>query len=115
MFGGFERKGKWVVPPSLKAVCVFGGGQLDLTQAQLTSQETVITVFCMFGGLEVIVPEGVVVRNGVVAIFGGHTSPESVAREGAPVIRLEGAVLFGGVDTHRPKPPKRDKKRSIER
>jgi Domain of unknown function (DUF1707)/Cell wall-active antibiotics response 4TMS YvqF len=103
VFGGFERRGRWVVPALLKAVCVFGGGELDFTQAQLTSQETVIKVRCVFGGLDITVPEGVLVRSSLRAIFGGHSSPDTGAPDGAPVLRIEGLAVFGGVDVRRPR------------
>jgi Domain of unknown function (DUF1707)/Cell wall-active antibiotics response 4TMS YvqF len=106
VFGGFDRKGRWVVPSLLKAVCVFGGGELDFTQAQLTSQVTVLKVRCIFGGLDITVPEGMVVQNSVRAVFGGHSSPVNAEPPGAPVLRIEGTAMFGGIDTHRPKAPK---------
>jgi hypothetical protein len=106
VFGGFERRGHWVVPARLKAVCVFGGGELDFTQAQLTSHETVIKVRCIFGGIDITVPEGMVVQNSVKAVFGGHSSPSDVAPAGAPVLRIEGTAVFGGIDTHRPRKPR---------
>jgi hypothetical protein len=106
VFAGFERRGRWVVPPFLRAICVFGGGVLDLTQAQLTSQETVITVRCIFGGLEIAVPEGMAVQNSMRAVFGGHSSPATGAPDGAPVLRIVGTAVFGGVDTHRPRKSK---------
>ena len=81
----------------------------DFTQAQLTSQVTVIKVRCIFGGIDITVPEGVVVQSSVRAVFGGHSSPSDVAPAGAPVIRIEGTAVFGGIDTHRPKNPKRRK------
>jgi Domain of unknown function (DUF1707)/Cell wall-active antibiotics response 4TMS YvqF len=106
VFGGFERRGRWVVPPLMKALCVFGGGELDFTAAQLTSQVTVIKVRCVFGGLDITVPEGVVVQNSVKAVFGGHSTPPGGGPVGAPVLRIEGAAVFGGIDTHRPRRPK---------
>jgi hypothetical protein len=106
VFGGFERRGRWVVPSLLKAVCVFGGGELDFTQAQLTSQVTVLKVRCIFGGLDITVPEGVVVQNSVRAVFGGHSSPVNVQPHGGPVLRIEGTAVFGAIDTHWPKKPK---------
>jgi Domain of unknown function (DUF1707)/Cell wall-active antibiotics response 4TMS YvqF len=103
VFGGFERRGRWVVPPWLKAVCVFGGGVLDFTQAQLTSQVTVLKVRCIVGGLDITVPEGIEVQNVVTAVFGGHSNPGTDAPHGAPVLRIEGTAVFGGIDTHRPR------------
>jgi Domain of unknown function (DUF1707)/Cell wall-active antibiotics response 4TMS YvqF len=115
VFGGFERRGRWVVPPRLKAMCVFGGGELDLTKAQLTSQETVLKVRCVFGGLEIIVPEGMAVRDGMTAVFGGHSSPAAAAPDGAPVLRIEGIAVFGGVETRRPRKPKGGSDPALER
>jgi len=115
VFSGFDRKGHWVVPPLLKAVCVFGGGELDFTQAQLTSQVTVIKVRCIFGGLDITVPEGMVVQNSVKAVFGGHSTPEAAESHGGPVLRIEGAAVFGGIDTHRPRRSKGRSDRALPR
>ena len=107
IFSGFKRTGAWTVPPEMSALCVFGGGELDLTEAVLTAKETVITAICLFGGLEITVPEGVVVRGEIVGIFGGSETPGDVAPAGAPVIVVKGAAIFGGVEVHRPKKPRR--------
>ena len=107
IFGGFERKGSWTVPAESSALCIFGGGELDLTEAVLTAQETVITAVCLFGGLEITVPEGMNVRNEVVGIFGGSEVPKDSGEPGAPVLVVKGAAIFGGVEIHRPKKPKK--------
>ena len=107
IFSGFKRTGVWTVPPEMSAVCVFGGGEMDLTEAVLTAHETVINAVCIFGGLEITVPEGVVVRGEIVGIFGGSETPGDIAPPGAPVIVVKGAAIFGGVEVHRPKKPKR--------
>lgn len=107
IFGGFERKGGWTVPAELSALCIFGGGELDLTAAVLTGQETVITAVCLFGGLEITVPEGMSVRSEVVGIFGGTEVPSDSAAPGAPVLVVKGAAIFGGIEIHRPKKPKK--------
>ena len=107
IFGGFERKGSWTVPAEGSALCIFGGGELDLTEAVLTAQETVLTVVCLFGGMEITVPEGMVVRSEVVGIFGGTEVPKDSGAPGAPVLVVKGAAIFGGVEIHRPKKPKR--------
>jgi hypothetical protein len=107
IFGGFERKGGWTVPAELSALCIFGGGELDLTEAVLTGQETVITAVCLFGGLEITVPEGMAVRSEVVGIFGGTEVPSDSAVPGAPLLVVKGAAIFGGIEIHRPKKPKK--------
>lgn len=107
VFGAFERRGAWTVPAETSALCIFGGGELDLTEAVLTAQETVITAVCIFGGLEITVPEGMVVRSEVVGIFGGTEVPKDSGEPGAPVLVVKGAAIFGGVEIHRPKKPKK--------
>jgi hypothetical protein len=107
IFGGFERKGSWTVPPEFNATCIFGGGELDLTRAVLTSQETVITAVCLFGGLEVTVPEGMVVRSEAVGIFGGVSVPSGRTLPGAPVLIIKGAAIFGGIEVKYPKESRR--------
>lgn len=110
VFGGFERNGRWILAPKLNATCIFGGGAFDLTQAVLTSQETEIQVICLFGGLDVTVPEGIAVRVETAAIFGGSDAPASGdTPAGAPLLRITGVVIFGGVSVKRPKPKKRRK------
>lgn len=107
VFGAFERRGPWTVPAETSALCIFGGGELDLTEAVLTAQETVITAVCIFGGLEITVPEGMVVRSEVVGIFGGTEVPKDSGAPGAPVLVVKGAAIFGGVEIHRPKMPRK--------
>ena len=108
ILSGVERKGAWVVQPRLTAVALMGGAVLDFTSAVLTAQETVVTVFCLMGGIEMTVPDGIDVRVEAVAILGGHSGPESAPPPGAPVLRVQGLVVMGGVDIKRSK-PKRDK------
>jgi hypothetical protein len=107
IFGGFERKGGWTVPAELSALCIFGGGELDLTEAVLTDRETVITAVCLFGGLEITVPEGMAVRSEVVGIFGGTEVPSDPGTPGAPMVVVKGAAIFGGIEIKRPKKPKK--------
>ncbi len=112
IFGGFERKDRWVVAPKMTSVCIFGGGRLDLTQAVLTSQETEISAVCVFGGLDIVVPEGVVVRLEAAAVFGGNDAPTGEPPPpGAPIVRITGAAIFGGISVRRPKPKKEWRKR----
>ena len=102
VFGGFERKGAWTLPADMKATCVFGGGALDMTTAVFTSRTTTITAVCVFGGLEIKVPEGIEVQaEGLTAIFGGHSLPKTNAPAGSPVLIIKGAAVFGGIDVKR--------------
>jgi len=107
IFSGVERKGRWVVPSSQACVAVFGGIELDLTEAVLTAQETSIQVFALMGGIEITVPEGVAVRAEAIGFMGGTSSPTGEVPEGAPVLRIQGVAIMGGVDVKRPKQKRR--------
>jgi len=112
VFAGAERGGSWVVPAQTFALALFGGVDLDLTHAALAEREVTINAFAMFGGVDVIVPEGVEVRVSVIPLFGGTSRPhdKAPAPPGAPVVTVRGLVMFGGIDVRRPKRPKRDRK-----
>ena len=49
-------------------------------------------------GVDVVVPEGVNVRNETVAIFGGSDVKNITPAPGGPTVILKGLVLFGGID-----------------
>jgi hypothetical protein len=106
IFSGADRKGRWLVEPHTNVVTVFGGVDLDLRQAVLSQREVTINVTCVFGGVEVKIPPGVRVINSVAAVFGGCQLPgDDPLEPDAPVIRLTGVVLFGGVDVKRRSAP----------
>ncbi|TCO48440.1 cell wall-active antibiotic response 4TMS protein YvqF [Kribbella antiqua] len=98
IFGGGERKGRWRVKRRTNAVAVFGGHDLDMTDAVFEGREVTIWAFAVFGGIDITVPDAVGVRNEGVGIFGGFA-----ARGGdnpdpnAPVVVVKGLALFGGV------------------
>ena len=99
IFGGTNRSGQWDVPSRIRMLCLFGGADLDFSEARFTSQTTHITVLCIFGGVDVRVREGVRTVSKAVCIFGGidNRGPSTADRD-APTIVLQGLVLFGGAD-----------------
>lgn len=110
IFAGASRTGRWQPRRNLSVLTLFGGTELDLTQAIFTDNVCEINVFCLFGGVEVRVPEGTHVRNECIAIFGGADTKSSEPLPGAPTVVLKGFVGFGGVEVREPK--KKDRKRS---
>jgi hypothetical protein len=98
IFGGGERKGRWRVKRRTNAVAVFGGHDLDMTDAVFEGHEVTIWAFAVFGGIDITVPEGVSVRNEGVGIFGGFAARGSDDPDpNAPVVVVKGLALFGGV------------------
>ena len=81
----------------------FSGAPSDeLTQIRNTVARSmewcpILTRAILFGGLTVIVPEGVRVENQGISIFGGSDVKDASPVPGAPTVRLRGMCLFGGV------------------
>ncbi len=107
IFGGAERKGMWVVPSKFTAVAVFGGVDIDLTQARFEGREVQIDAVAIFGGIDIKVPEDVTVRVDGSGVFGGFGGANLDGAPGGPVVRVTGVAIFGGVDVKRPKNKKR--------
>ncbi|MGW6279952.1 DUF1707 SHOCT-like domain-containing protein [Kribbella sp. NPDC055071] len=98
IFGGAERSGRWRVKRRTNAFAVFGGHDLDMTDAVFEGREVAIWAFAVFGGIDITVPEGVAVRNEGVGIFGGFGARGSDEPDpDAPVVVVKGLALFGGV------------------
>jgi hypothetical protein len=99
IFGGSDRSGQWHVAKEIKSVCIFGGSNIDFSEAVFTQREVTIKVFCLFGGVDINVPENVKVVTKAFCIFGGldNKAPSSECND-APTLFIEGLVLFGSVD-----------------
>ena len=112
VFGGATRKGRWRMHKQSNAIALFGGIDLDLTEATFESNELEINGFWCFGGLDIKAPAGIEVRDRTAGIFGG-TDIKGLGDPvpGAPVITIKGVSLFGGVSVSGPKPPRRKRNR----
>lgn len=111
IFGGATRKGKWRVRRTSQSYALFGGVDLDMSEAVFEAPVVEITGAWVFGGLDIKVPEGIEVRDEIVGIFGGSdVSRLGEKLPGAPVLVVKGIALFGGVSIHGPS--KKDKRRS---
>jgi hypothetical protein len=99
--GGVERKGRWIPARRSYTVAVMGGLSLDFREALLPPGETEVWIFALMGGAEIIVPPGLSVESDGIAIMGGFEHrEEAVVRDDpdAPVLRLRGFALMGGVE-----------------
>lgn len=98
IFGGGERTGRWRVKRRTNVFAVFGGHDLDMTDAVFEGREVTVYAFAVFGGIDLTVPDGVTVRNEGIGIFGGFGARGSVDTDpNAPVVVVKGLALFGGV------------------
>jgi Domain of unknown function (DUF1707)/Cell wall-active antibiotics response 4TMS YvqF len=118
ILGGFSRKGDWVVPKTLNAFMLMGGGEIDMRDAQFSEPEVSIHVVAIMGGCEITVPEDATVHVTGVGILGAFEhSVAGAGVPGGPVIHISGVALMGGVEVTRkakklPKKSKADKLRS---
>ncbi|WP_028649213.1 DUF1707 domain-containing protein [Nocardiopsis sp. CNT312] len=113
VFGGCERKGRWLVEPRTNISVLFGGVDLDLREAVLSQNEVTVQLAVILGGVEITVPEGVRVINNTSAILGGAEihGADRVTDPNAPVIRLTGTCMLGGVEVKSKRPKRRRKSR----
>jgi hypothetical protein len=108
IMGGGDRKGRWRIASRATVLNILGGADLDLRDALIDSNETVITVVSVMGGSDIIVPEGVEVELSGFALLGGNDLKVGGARPrpGAPVVRVRAFSLMGGTDV-KTKAPRR--------
>lgn len=111
VFGGTSRSGHWRARKRINLIALFGGNELDFTDAVFESDVIEITGFWMFGGCDITVPEGVEIRDRVVGIFGGSDVKHTKPVPGGPTIVVKGLALFGGCDIKGPKPPREGRRR----
>jgi hypothetical protein len=108
----------WHPEPLIQIVTVLGGAELDFREAVLPGSEVVLHATSVLGGIEIVVPPEMRVIDNGIAILGGREvtgqSAESVA-EGAPVLRIEGTCVLGGMEVKRKarKGPKGERRREI--
>jgi hypothetical protein len=97
LFGGTKRAGTFHVREHVICITLFGGTTLDLRGAMLEGDVVNIHSFTMFGGLDVIVPEGVETDLSGLAIFGAKETrgEPGMLRPGAPLVRVNAFVMFG--------------------
>lgn len=100
VMSGAARKGRWTPPKKLVVVAVMGGVELDFREARFGTGITEIQIFTMMGGVEIIVPPGVDVDMGGMAFMGAFDErPDNTPVDpSAPIIRIGGFAMMGGVE-----------------
>jgi predicted membrane protein len=81
-------------------VNIFGGTELNLTQADINGKVT-IEITTIFGGTKLIVPANWEVKSEAVTIFGGLEDKRSASvmnSGGDKILVLKGTVIFGGIE-----------------
>lgn len=101
IFGGGKRiiTSKTLKGGSISAI--FGGLELDLTEADIEGESAVLEVSCIFGGVGIIVNPEWDVQIQVSSILGGFDDKRKLYKREANLVDrklliIKGAVIFGG-------------------
>lgn len=100
MFGGTKIKERSEHFSHSDVSAIFGGATLDLREAHI-DQEASVDALALFGGVDVVVPEGWRVALGGTPIFGGFedkTTGDGEVPADAPKLTVHATAIFGGVD-----------------
>jgi len=86
------HQGKWLA--------VFGGSQVDFTEADIEGDQATLEMVAVFGGGEMVLPPNWEVQVRAATLFGGHNDEtrRPVQETGAPRKKLviKGVLIFGG-------------------
>ena len=103
VFGGLERR---MISQDFQGgdiTAIFGGVDLDLTEAHILGNEAILSITAIFGGVELRIPVGWQIAFRGAPIFGGIEDKTRNARVDDPATPLKtlvitGAVIFGGLE-----------------
>ncbi|MGX1030272.1 hypothetical protein RKD37_005667 [Streptomyces ambofaciens] len=103
VMSGFQRKGRWTAPGRFNCFAFWGGGEIDLREADFSTGEVVINCVAIMGGMNVVVPPGVEVVVRGIGIMGGfdHSEEGVPGDPGAPRVVVTGFAFWGGVGVER--------------
>ena len=77
---------------------VLGGAKLDLRKAVIKKEAT-LQVFTICGGIELLVPENVVVQPQATCILGAiENKQRGASTKSAPILYIAGTVALGGIE-----------------
>jgi hypothetical protein len=99
ILSGNDKRGIWALAKEIRVFTVFGGGDLDLSEARFIHKTTRIKLFSLFGGFKIFVPENINVVSNTSCILSGFSNKlESLAQAGDKTLVIEGLAIFSGID-----------------
>jgi predicted membrane protein len=99
IFGGSKKKIIYQEIKGGKISNIFGGSEIDLTQATLADGRNELVIECMFGGVTLIVPSDWKVVLNVSSILGGFSDKRTIIKEpfdSNKLLVIRGSAIFGG-------------------
>jgi len=98
IFSGAKPNFDDTVFEGCEATAVFGGVELDLRHAHI-NEDVYIEVCCVFGGVKIMLPEGVNLRVSATGMFGGVSDKHGAKNsDTAATVYVDGICMFGGTD-----------------
>lgn len=98
ILGGSDQKNMSDDFTGSKVTAILGGAKIDLRKAAIKESAT-IQVFTLMGGVEIVVPRTVMIKNQTNAILGGiENKTDQDALKNAPVLTIVGDVILGGIE-----------------
>jgi len=100
IMGGSARRGRWRIDGQTTAIAIMGGCHLDLREAEIEGPEVTINAFAFMGGINIFVPDDVVVEVSGISFMGGRNvrSAKTPPAPGAQVIRIRAFSMMGGLN-----------------
>jgi len=99
IFSGNDRNGEWVVAKETRIFSLFGGSDIDLSEANFIHKTSRIRIFSVFSGIDIYTPEEINIVSKAFCIFGGiDNKAPSTPNKNVPTLMIEGLVLFSGID-----------------
>jgi predicted membrane protein len=83
-----------------KIITIFGGAEIDMSQADMTSP-SYINVDVAFGGVEILVPANWTIQNDIQGVFHGVEDKRynnAVVIDPSKILVLKGNCAFGGIE-----------------
>jgi hypothetical protein len=105
VMSGFQRRGRWTAPRRFNCFAFWGGGEIDLREANFAAGEIEINCVAIMGGVQITVPPGVEVVVRGIGVMGGFDQREAgvPGDPGAPRVVVGGFAFWGGVGIERKK------------
>ncbi len=96
---GSGRVGRWAPSKHVWVINMLGGAVMDFREATLPRGVTEVTVFCIMGDVEIVVPLDIQVEFGGLGLIGGfdYEPTVGVSNPDAPTLRINGVSCLGGV------------------
>jgi hypothetical protein len=104
IFSGIERRITGKITGAGRYLAVFGGGKIDLRNAEMEGDSASLEVNAIFGGFEILVPPSWNVSDKGLGIFGGYVNSTNLAKssevppEERKTLNVHGTAVFGGVE-----------------